>query len=99
VYEPKNYDCIISNPPFSKKDKVLQRLTELNKPYAVLLPLPSLQGQSRFPYLQDCQALIFDKRINFYKNEKQTEIVKGCAFASIFICKDMLPKDLMFMRL
>lgn len=44
-YEPKeHYDVIISNPPFSCKDAILRRLTELSKPYAMLLPLPTLQG-------------------------------------------------------
>ena len=98
-YSPKEYDCIISNPPFSLKDQVLKRLRELDKPFAILLPLPSLQGQSRFEYLKDCQALIFDKRINFYRDEERTELVKGVAFASIYICKDFLPKDLIFERL
>lgn len=95
-YEPNHYDIIISNPPFSFKDEVLKRLYVLNKPYAILLPLPSLQGQKRFKYLKDTQALIFDKRINFWKNEKQTEIIKGVSFASIYVCKDFLTKDLIF---
>ena len=43
-YEPEEYDCIVSNPPFSLKDEVLKRLYELDKPYAMLLPIPSLQG-------------------------------------------------------
>lgn len=99
-YEPDvEYDCIISNPPFSIKDKILKRLYELNKPYAVLLPLPTLQGQKRFPYLADCQALIFDKRINFFKNKETKEIQKGAAFASIYICRNFLDKDLIFEEL
>lgn len=99
-YEPEEkYDCIISNPPFSLKDDVLKRLSELNKPYAVLLPLPSLQGQKRFPYLQGTQALIFDKRINFYQDIKQTIMSKGVAFASIYICKDFLSQSLIFQQL
>ena len=62
-YEPEeHYDYIISNPPFSIKDEILARLYELNKPYAMLLPIPTLQGQKRFEYIKDCQALIFDKR-------------------------------------
>lgn len=68
-YEPQEkYDFIISNPPFSVKDMILKRLYELKKSYAILLPIPSLQGIKRFPYLKNCQALIFDKRINFFKN-------------------------------
>lgn len=95
-YEPENYDVIISNPPFSCKDAILKRLYELNKPYALLFPLPTLQGQNRFPYLKDTQALIFDKRINFWQDSEHTKRNTGVAFASIYICKDFLPKDLIF---
>ena len=95
-FEPPKYDIIISNPPFSCKDEILKRLDELGKPFAILLPLPSLQGQKRFPYLKNCQALIFDKRINFYQDKEMTKMVKGVAFASIYICKNFLPKDLIF---
>lgn len=97
TYEPKeSYDIIIGNPPYSIKDKILKRLTELNKPYAMLLPLPTLQGQSRFEDLKDCQALIFDKRIKFIQNGK---VGAAPAFASIYICKNFLPKDLIFEEL
>ena len=99
-YEPEEYyDYIISNPPFSIKDDVLKRLTELDKPYAMLLPLPTLQGQKRFDYLKDCEALIFDKRINFWQDKEHTQMAKGVAFASIYICKDFLPRELIFKRL
>ena len=62
-YEPEEpYDIIISNPPFSQKDNVLKRLYELDKPYAMLLPIPTLQGQARFPWMKDgLQYLGFDK--------------------------------------
>ena len=46
-YEPKKWDIIVSNPPFSIKDKVLERLYSFNKPFAVLLPLNSLQGKTK----------------------------------------------------
>lgn len=98
-YEPEEYDLIISNPPFSCKDEVLKRLHNLNKPYAMLFPPPTLQGQKRFQYLQDCQALIFDKRINFYQDVEHTIRAKNVAFASIYICKNFLPKDLIFRKL
>lgn len=99
-YEPDEwYDYIISNPPFSLKDDILKRLCELNKPFAILLPLPTLQGQKRFKYLKDCQALIFDKRINFWQDKEHTKMAKGVAFASIYICKDFLPNDLIFEKM
>ena len=98
-YEPEYYDVIISNPPFSIKDDILKRLYELNKPYAMLLPLPSLQGQKRFPYLQGAQALVFDRRINYYRDKEKKEVQKGASFASIYIFKNVLPKDLIFEKL
>lgn len=36
-YEPDEWDIIVSNPPFSLKDKVLERLYSFNKPFAILL--------------------------------------------------------------
>lgn len=98
-YEPEQYDIIISNPPFSIKDDILKRLYELNKPFAMLLPLPTLQGQKRFPYLKGCQALVFDKRINYYRDKEKKQVQKGVSFASIYICKNFLPKDLIFEQL
>lgn len=100
-YEPEeNYDVIISNPPFSQKDDVLKRLYELNKPYAMLLPIPSLQGQARFPYLKDdLQYLGFDKRINYYMNKDFTQVQKGVSFGSCYLCKHFLPKDLIIEEL
>ena len=99
-YEPDEaYDIIISNPPFSCKDDVLKRLYELNKPYAILLPIPTLQGQSRFPYLQDIQYLGFDKRINFYKDKEMRQTQNGVAFGCCYLCKGFLPKDLIIEKL
>lgn len=99
-YEPEeSYDYIISNPPFSCKDEVLKRLCELNKPYAMLLPLPTLQGQKRFPYIKDCEALIFDKRVQYFKDIEQTEVSKSASFGSIYICRNFLPNSLIFEEL
>lgn len=98
-YEPDNYDIIISNPPFSIKDDIIKHLDELGKPYAILLPIPALQGQKRFPYMKDCQALIFDKRINYYTDKEKKQVQKGVSFGSFYLCKNFLPKDLIFQKL
>ena len=99
-YEPEeHYDVIISNPPFSIKDDILKRLYELNKRYAMLMPIPSLQGQKRFPYMKDCQALIFDKRINYFKDKETKTIQQGISFGSFYLCRNFLPQDLIFEEL
>ena len=93
-YEPENYDIIISNPPFSKKDAVLKRLFELGKPYAMLLPLNALQGQRRFPFLTEIETLSFDKRIGYHQNFNFNHTTESNFFASAYFCKGILPSKL-----
>ena len=37
-YQPDDWDILVSNPPFSKKDDVLKRAFSFGKPFALLLP-------------------------------------------------------------
>lgn len=99
-YEPKKYDVIISNPPFSLKDKVLQRCYALNKPFALLLPVNSLQGQNRFKLFEkNLELLIFDKRIDFHTKGNLKSTTKGVHFGSAFFCNQILPSKLIFKSL
>lgn len=101
TYEPdEHYDIIISNPPFSLKDRVLERLYQLNKPFAMLLPLPSLQGQTRYPFFkQGIQILAFDKRIEYLSDLDMRHTKKGSPFASVYFCRNLLPNDLIIENL
>ena len=98
TFEPDDYDCIISNPPFSIKDLVLQRAILLGKPFALLLPLPCLQGVKRFDLFSQfsLQLLVFDKRIVFSSDLRKYS--SNC-FASIYFCKNLLPQSLCFKKL
>lgn len=100
TYEPEEYDVIISNPPFAIKDKILQRLYELDKPFAILLPLNSLQGKTRYKYFkQGIQLLSFDQRIGYHNQEHMDVPVEGSPFATAYFCRDVLPKDLIVEKL
>ena len=100
-YEPDNWDIIISNPPFSKKDDVLQRCYDLGKPFALLLPIQTLQGKKRFEnfYYNGLELLTFDQRIGFHTNNDFEKTNEGVHFASAYFCKDLLPEKLIFKRL
>ena len=99
-YEPEYYDIIVTNPPFSCKDEVIARLYELNKPFAILLPLNSLQGVSRYEYFKNgIQLLAFDQRIDFHDPNNMETPNKGTPFASAYFCKDVLPNDLILEHL
>lgn len=91
-------DLIVSNPPFSLKDSILKRLYFLNKPFAMLLPIPALQSTKRVPLFikYGLQLLVFDRRICFYNPEDPGKLLKGVAFATGYFCKDLLPRDLVF---
>ena len=94
-FSPNEYDIIVSNPPFGIKDRILQRLYELDKPFAILLPLNSLQGTSRYKYFkQGIQLLSFDQRIGYHNTENMNRPIEGSPFATAYFCKDVLPKDL-----
>ena len=99
-YEPDYYDIIVTNPPFSCKDEVIKRLYELNKPFAILLPLNSLQGRNRYEsFKQGIQLLAFDQRIDFHDPNNMITPNKGTPFASAYFCRDILPNDLILERL
>ena len=99
-YEPEKFDLIVDNPPFSLKDKVLERLYSFNKPFAILLPLNSLQGKTRYKYFkQGIQILSFDARVCYHDRKHMNSVVKGSPFATAYFCRDLLPRDLIIEEL
>lgn len=92
-YEPDEYDMIISNPPFSEKLKVLNRLYKLGKPFAMILGLTILNYQEVGAFFidKDLQLLIVDKKVSFDGNT--------ASFNNSYFCWKMLPKDLIFVHL
>lgn len=61
------YDCIITNPPYSLKQQFLQRCYELQKPFALLLPLTTFETRKRQALFKKygLEVIFFPKRINF----------------------------------
>ena len=92
-YEPKKYDCIVSNPPFTKKLKVLKRLYELDKPFAMVMGLPILNYQEigNFFIGKKLQLLIVDKKVSFNG--------KTASFNNSYFCHKFLPQDIIFEHL
>ena len=92
-YEPTNYDYIISNPPFTKKLEVFDRLYKLNKPFAMVMGLPILNYQEVGEFFLDkeLQLLIVDKKVSFDGNT--------ASFNNSYFCRNILPRDIMFEHL
>lgn len=99
--ESQGIDCIVSNPPFSKKDQILSHLYALQIPFMMLLPIQALQSIKRVNLYKEngLELLVFDKRIGFYtKGELQAVKTKN-HFGSAYFCKGVLPRDLVFENL
>lgn len=92
------FDCIVSNPPFSLKDEILEQLYRIGKPFAILLPQNALQSTKRTDLFikYGLEYLGFDKRACFYTSGNLNEIRFGNHFASGYFCKNVLPRNLIF---
>lgn len=68
TWEPEHaYDMIITNPPFSIKDKIINRCYELGVPFALLLPLTALEGQKRGEMWKEggIGVVVLDNRVDY----------------------------------
>ncbi len=76
---PDEFDCIITNPPFKYKQQFLERCYVLGKPFALLLPLTTLETKKRQELMKrfGIEIILFDKRINF---ETPNKVEKSSAW-------------------
>jgi hypothetical protein len=95
----KEFDCIITNPPYSIKDKWIDRCYKLNKPFMLLLPITALEGKFRQKMYSEngIQLILFNKRINY---ETPSGNGSGAWFSSAWFCYGFnLPNQLNFIQL
>lgn len=66
-WKPEKFDIIVTNPPYSLKDKFLERCFELGNPFCLLLPLTALESEKRQKLFRKhgIQLIIPNKRFNF----------------------------------
>lgn len=98
-YEPEHYDYVISNPPYSLKGAVLERLFELNKPFAMLVGVVGLfESQQRFNMFKNNQfeIMYFNKRVAYFKDYNEQKPSLNPPFSSVYVCSKMLPKQTIF---
>ena len=100
-YEPEKWDILVSNPPFSYKDEIIERCYSFDKPFALILPVVTIQSIRRFKsFKKGIQLLAFDRRIKFHTGgDFQNYNPSGVAFGSAYYCRDLLPGDLILEEL
>lgn len=96
TFEPEfEWDVIVDNPPFKGKAKYVRRAFEFGKPFALFLPFNCF-GDNGIPklfmeYGAEPQMLIPDRRTEFENQAK-----RGISFKTVYICRDILPKQIVF---
>lgn len=92
-------DYIISNPPYSLKGEVLQKLFESGKPFAMLLGVVGLfESQKRFNMFKnnEFEIMYLNKRVAYFKDYKEQKPSLNPPFSSVYLCSKMLPKQIVF---
>jgi len=99
-------DVIVSNPPFSKVPKILDRLMELDKPFILILPSSKINTQYLRRHFyntnRNLQIIIPRKRIHFEKKingEIPANWSNSCNFDCFYYCyKIGLERDITFLE-
>lgn len=92
-------NVVITNPPYSIKQKFLERSYGLNVPFALLLPLTTFETRKRQDLFRKfgVEVIFFDKRINFMTPSGQGS---GSWFATAWFTWGLnIGKEMTFARL
>lgn len=92
-------DYIISNPPYSRKGEVLERLFKIGKPFAMLVGVVGLfESQKRFEMFanNEFEILYMNRRIAYFKDYNEQKPSLNPPFSSVYLCSKMLPKQIVF---
>lgn len=96
-------EVLVSNPPYSITEKVLERLREIDKPFIMLMPCSKMNTQYfRRLFKDDIQIIVPKKRIHFKKlifGLVPDNWRNACNFDTFYYCYKMnLPKDIMWLN-
>jgi hypothetical protein len=92
TWKPENFDLVVSNIPFSMKEKCVKLCLDLDKPFALLMPIDALGSKWIKKYFDKLQFLIPNGRYSFLKNGKMG---KGSWFDTMWVCyKLKLPQNI-----
>lgn len=92
-------DYIISNPPYSLKTEVLEKLFLFNKPFAMLVGVVGLfESQKRFDMFKgnNFEILYLNRRVSFMKSFDSNKCELNPPFSSVYLCSKILPKQICF---
>lgn len=94
-----DYDAIVSNPPFSKRQKILERLFESGTPFAMILNFNGLfDSKARWKLFKEnaFELLVPLGRIHFFNENCEGNSPN---FQSVYVCQGMSKNKIEFVTL
>lgn len=88
------YDAVVSNPPFSKRQKIFEKLFEVGIPFALIINFNGLfDAKSRWKLFKEneFEILVPCGRMHFFNDECQSNSPN---FQSVYVCHKMLPQQI-----
>ena len=98
TYEPKKWDILVSNPPYSKRNDILLRAFSLNKPFALLMNTNGLFDSAfRYDMFRDNDFTLFylKGRVNYMREYGKKE-KSSPPFQSAYICHKLFNEKIAF---
>lgn len=88
-------DVLVTNPPYSIKDKWLARCFAIGKPFALLMPITALGEQGRVKMYKEhgIEILLLKERVKF---KTPSGKVGGSWFYCAWFCWKLLPEKICF---
>ncbi len=98
-YEPEQWDCIITNPPYSIKYLWIERCYKLGKPFALLMPVETLGAKAAQKWFSvGVEVIFFERRINFKMPNKGWNGSAAQFPVAWFTWQFNLPRQMVFSR-
>ena len=92
-------DYIVSNPPYSIKTDIFDKLFKIGKPFAMLVGVVGLfESQKRFNLFKNnkFEIMYLNKRVSYFTNYTDEKPKLNPPFSSVYLCSGILPNTIMF---
>lgn len=92
---PEGTQAIVSNPPYSIRQNILERLYDLNLPFAMLMnPSGLFDSKKRFDFFDKggVELMYLYPRVNFINGNGEDKASPN--FQSAYVCRNVLPSQI-----
>jgi len=92
----REYDAVVSNPPFSKRQKILEKLFEAKVPFAMIMNFNGLfDAKARWELFKnnDFGLIVPCGRMHFFNEDC---VGNSPNFQSVYVCRKMFPAQIVF---